>query len=165
MPDMDLQKTGETGARDERGRFEKGCSGNPAGRPRGIPNPTTRAAMLLDAEAEALIRKAIESAHAGDSVAMRLCLDRIIGPRRGRPVELALPPIGRTADLAAAMTAVIAAVAQRAITPDEAVALSQTVESFTRTLDAAYVERRRFWRGQRLIGRLKISWKRPRPWG
>ncbi len=76
MPDMDLQETGKTGGRDKRGRFEKGCSGNPTGRPKGIPNPATRAAMLLDAEAEALVRKAIESAPAGDSVAMRLCLDR-----------------------------------------------------------------------------------------
>ncbi len=33
------------------------------------------------------------------------------------------------------------------ITPDEAVALSQMVESFTRTLDSAHVERRRRWRG------------------
>jgi hypothetical protein len=62
------------------------------------------------------------------------------------------------------MTAVIAAVAQGAITPDEAAALSQTVESFTRTLDAAHVERRRFWRGRLLTGEVKIGWKRPRPW-
>jgi len=34
MPDMDLQKTGGTGrARDRNGRFCKGRSGNPAGRP------------------------------------------------------------------------------------------------------------------------------------
>ncbi len=152
MPDGGLQITGETGARDGSGRFRKGRSGNPGGRPRGSVNRATRAAMqLLDGEAEALTRKAVELALAGDPIALRLCLDRILGVRRGRPVELvgelALPPVANARDLAAAMSSVAAAATQGAITPDEAVALAQMVESFTRTLDAAHVERRRHWRG------------------
>ena len=153
MSDVGLQKTGETGGvRDGRGRFRKGSSGNPAGRPLGSVNRTTRAAtLLLDGEAEALTRKAVELALAGDPVALRLCLERIVGPRRGRPVELvgelALPRRADARDLAGAMSTVVAAATQGAITPDEAVALSQMVESFTRTLDAAHVERRRHWRG------------------
>jgi hypothetical protein len=152
MPDVGLQKTGETGgSRDGRGRFRRGSSGNPAGRPRGSLNQATRAAgLLLDGEAEALTRKAIELALAGDPIALRLCLDRIVGPRRGRPVALvgalALPPLASVADLAAAMSSVAAAATQGAITPDEAVALSQMVESFTRTLVAVHDERVRNWR-------------------
>jgi hypothetical protein len=155
MPDVGLQKTGETGGgRDGRGRFRRGSSGNPAGRPRGSINQATRAAgLLLDGEAEALTRKAIELALAGDPVALRLCLDRIVGPRRGRPVALvgalALPPLASVADLAAAMSALAAAATQGAITPDEAVALSQMVESFTRTLVAVHDERVRNWRYDR----------------
>jgi uncharacterized protein DUF5681 len=146
---MDLQKTGETGAgRGRDGRFCKGRSGNPKGRPRGSVNPATRAALLLlDGEAEALTRKAVEMALAGDLAALRLCLERIVGARRGRPVDLALPPIASVADLAAAMAAIAAAAAEGLVTPEEAVSLSQMVESFTRTLDAAHVERRRHWRG------------------
>jgi hypothetical protein len=146
---MDLQKTGETGkTRDGGGRFRKGRSGNPAGRPRGSANSATLAAvLLLDGEAEALTRKAVELPLTGDPVALRLCLDRIVGVRRGRPVELALPPITRIADLAAAMASVATAAAQGTITPEEALALSQMVDTFARTLEATHVEWRRHWRG------------------
>jgi len=162
-----LQTTGGTGGgRDSRGRFRNGWSGNPAGRPPGSVNRATRAAALfLDGEAEALTRKAVELALAGDPVALRLCLDRILGARRGRPVQLAgalaLPPLANARDLAGAMRSIGAAATQGAITPDEAVALSQMVESFTRTLDAAHVERRRHWRGVFF----KAWWKKSRKRG
>ena len=65
------------------GRFEKGRSGNPAGKPPGARNRATLAAeKLLDGEAEALTRKAIERAKEGDGVALKMCLDRIIPVRR-----------------------------------------------------------------------------------
>jgi len=66
------------------GRFRKGRSGNPNGRPAGARNKATETAeLLLDGEAAALTRKAVELALAGDAMALRLCLDRIIPPRRG----------------------------------------------------------------------------------
>ena len=42
---------------------------------------------MLDGEAEGLTRKVLEMALAGDTVAMRLCLERILPPRRERPVR------------------------------------------------------------------------------
>ena len=51
------------------------------------------AEALLDGEAEALTRKAIEMAKQGDITAMRLCLDRLVAPRRERCVEF---PTART---------------------------------------------------------------------
>src|SRR5207248_2206238 len=70
-----------------RGRpFAKGQSGNPAGRRRGSRNKATlMAALYLDGEAVGLARKAVEMAYAGDTLAMRLCLERTIAPRRARP--------------------------------------------------------------------------------
>jgi hypothetical protein len=66
-----------------KGQFGAGQSGNPAGRPKGARNHTTRAVeALLDGEAEALTRKAIEMALDGDGPAMRLCLDRLCHPAR-----------------------------------------------------------------------------------
>ncbi|HMD66380.1 MAG TPA: DUF5681 domain-containing protein [Stellaceae bacterium] len=68
MTDISLQKAAKA-ARRGRGRpFQKGQSGNPAGRARGSINPATRAAeLLLDGEATALTRKAVELALAGVS--------------------------------------------------------------------------------------------------
>src|SRR5437660_2565687 len=143
MTDISLQKTAET-AKRARGRpFPKGQSGNPSGRPRGSSNRATRAAeMLLDGEAAALTRKAVEMALAGDQAALRLCLDRTVAPRRERSVELALPPIHSAADILGAIKVVGGAVGRGTITPGEAVALSQMIETFLRAIDASDFENR-----------------------
>lgn len=70
------------------GKFGPGNSG----RPRGSRNKTTLAAeALFEGEAEALSRKAIELALEGDATALRLCLERILPARKGRPVRFNLP--------------------------------------------------------------------------
>ena len=82
MTDISLQETAMAGKRVRGRRFAKGRSGNPGGRPRGSINRSTRAAqLLLDGEATALSRKAVELALAGDPTALRLCLDRTVAPR------------------------------------------------------------------------------------
>src|SRR5262249_9229055 len=87
-------------------------------------------------------RKAIELALAGDPAALRLCLDRTVAPRRERPVEVALPPIDSAADLLGALKAVAGAVGNGTITVAEAVALSQMIETFIRTIEASDFEMR-----------------------
>jgi hypothetical protein len=100
--------------RDPRGRWQKGVSGNPLGPPAGSRHRTTRAVeALLDGEAEGLTRKAVEMALAGDTVALRLCLERLVPPRKDRPVALALPPLGGTPDLPTITAACWAAPAGR----------------------------------------------------
>src|ERR1700746_1354191 len=115
-----------------RGRpFEKGRSGNPCGRRRGSRNKATlAAAALLAGESEALTRKAVEMALAGDPTGMRLCMERVLAPCRERTVEFSLPAlkvtgIGEalgptTQDISLAMNAVTSALAQGEITPGEA---------------------------------------------
>jgi hypothetical protein len=143
MPDLDLINEAEQGVWDERGRFVRGCSGNPAGRPKGCHDHASRGARaLLAGEGEALTRKAIELALAGDAMALRLCLDRLIGPCRERAVECDMPTIGGASDLAAAMAAVASAAAQGSVTPREAMQLGQVVEAYVRAVEATEFERR-----------------------
>ena len=121
----------------------RGQSGNPAGRPRGCLDHFNRAAqVLLAGEGAALTRRAIELALDGDPAALRLCLERVLGPCRERAVEFEMPPIRSAADLAPAMSAIAAATAQGAITPREAMQLGQVVEAYVRAVEATEFERR-----------------------
>ncbi len=123
--------------------FAKGKSGNPAGKPKGARHKTTIAIeALLDGEAEALTRKAIEKAKEGDMTALRLYLDRIAPPRRDRPIAFQLRPIENAAQGAAAMTDIVAAVAAGDMSPLEANDVSKIIETFMRALEASNFERR-----------------------
>lgn len=125
--------------RDARGRF---APGNP-GRPPGTRTRATRAALaLLDGEAEALTRKAIEMALGGDAAALRLCFERIAPPRKDSPVALALPAVTTAADAATALAAVVAAVAEGDLTPCEGAAVAGLLETYRKTLETADLESR-----------------------
>jgi hypothetical protein len=123
--------------------FEKGQSGNPAGRPPGARNKATvMAELLLQGEAEAMTRLAIERAKAGDTAALRMCLDRLLPPCRHRAIEFEIPRLTSAADAAAAMAAITAGVAVGDLTPAEAGELSGLVDRFVRALETTVMEQR-----------------------
>jgi len=97
---------------------------------------------LLDGEAEALTRKVIELALTGDSMALRLCLDRILPPRRERPVRFILSPLEGASDAVRAMATITAAVAAGEISPGEATELSRLVQGYVVALEASEFDRR-----------------------
>jgi hypothetical protein len=134
----------EITAGKQRGRpFRRGESGNSAGRPVGARHKATVAAeTLLDGEAEGLTRKVLEMALAGDTVAMRLCLERILPPRRERPVRFNLPKLQSPSDAAAAMAAIAAGVADGNLTPSEAGELSKLVDAYVKALEASDFDQR-----------------------
>jgi hypothetical protein len=127
-----------------RGRpFAKGPSNRPAGRRAGSRNKKTlAAAVLLEGEAEALTRRAVDLALAGDPTAMRLCIERILPPCRERTVRFALPPIESAADIAPAMKAVTSALAAGLITPGEAGTIAAVVDTFVRAIETSDFDRR-----------------------
>jgi hypothetical protein len=123
--------------------FQKGQSGNPAGRPKGSRNKTTLALeALLDGEAEAITRKAVGMALEGDVTAMRLVMDRIMPPRRERPIMFAMPKMETTADAVKASAALVDAVASGDITPGEAGELSKLVDGFTKAVELHEIQQR-----------------------
>jgi len=123
--------------------FQPGQSGNPAGKPKGSRNKTTLAMeALLDGEHEAITRKAIELAKDGDGLALRLCIERLLPPRRDRPVEFKLSKLETAADAATALSDILQAVAAGELTPSEAEALGSLVASYSRVIEIADLEER-----------------------
>ena len=125
------------------GTFKTGESGNPSGRPKGARNRATLALeAILEGEAEALTRRAVALALEGDTVALRLFLDRIAPARKDRHVPFALPPISTAADAVKASAALVAAVAEGELTPSEASDLGKLVETVIRGIELTDVQER-----------------------
>ena len=124
-------------------QFKPGQSGNPAGKPKGTRNATALALeALLDGQASALTQKAINLALAGDMAALRLCLDRILPPRKDSPVAFELPEIKTLNDTVPAMGALVKAVGQGDLTPTEAGELTKMVQAFAKIIETAELEER-----------------------
>lgn len=116
---MEGKKKPQTSGHQADGTFAKG---NPyGGRKHGSRNKTTIAIeQLLEGEHDALTRAAIDKALEGDTAALRLCLDRLAPPRKDSPVMFKLPSIKSAEDAVSASTALLSAVADGEVTPDEA---------------------------------------------
>lgn len=109
--------------------FEKGRSGNPQGRRHGARNKATLAVeALLEGEAEALTRKAVELALAGDTTALRLCLERVAPVQKGRPILLDVGDVATLNDLSTVQAKVVTSMARGELTPDEAADVVAVVE-------------------------------------
>ena len=134
-------------ARTGEPRCERPVPQGPVGQPQGAgcwtrKKATQAAEELLEGEAEALTRRAVELALEGEAGALRLCLERIIPPRRARPVKLGVPAVRGAADLAGTMAAITTAGVQGTITPAEAAELARVVEIFVRAVETSDFERR-----------------------
>ena len=128
----------------QRGKpFEKGRSGNPNGRPEGSRNKATILAQaLFDGQAEELIQKCIQMALEGDSTAMRLCIERLVPPRKDRPVNLDLPKMECVEDTVNAMAVISSGVADGELTPSEGQVLSGMVENYRKAIETTELEER-----------------------
>lgn len=137
------RKPAKTGNQQGSTQFKPGQSGNPGGRAKGSRNRTTIAMeALLDGEAKALTRKAIELAKSGDITALRLCLDRVLPPRKDRPIVFEMPAIESIEDAPAAMASITSAVAAGDITASEAGEVARLVETYVRAVEASDLEKR-----------------------
>ena len=114
-----------------------------AGRPRGARNRKTMAIeALLEGQAEALTQVAIEKALEGDSVALRLCMDRIAPPPKDNPVRFSLKPMHGAMDASKAAESVLNAVSEGELTPFEATRVMGLIDSYRRALELTDIEQR-----------------------
>jgi hypothetical protein len=138
MDGMQLSST-----RDAHGRFVPGRSGNPCGKKPGTRN---RATLLREALEEgediAAARIVIDKALAGDQVAARFVVGRLMPRPRGREIELDLQDGSTAADVLTGFDTTLAAMARGEITPDEALTVTRILDGKLRALKAAARERK-----------------------
>ena len=73
---------------------------------------------------------------------LRLCLDRILPPRRDRSAQFPFGALNSAADASKAMAAITGAVARGELTPVEAAQLSHVMEAYVKVIETAEIERR-----------------------
>lgn len=126
----------ESTGRDQAGRWTRGNAGNPAGRPPGSRHAAYRALDQIGQDgAEAALRAVVKAAGAGDLRAAEILLSRCWPAGKGRPVPLPLPPLRTPADILAAHAALIAALAEGAISAEEAQAVGTVIESTRKAIE------------------------------
>ena len=125
--------------RNTAGRFTSGNSG----RPKGSRNRKTLAVeSLLEGQAEALTQTAISKALDGDSMALRLCMERIAPAPKDNPVAFTLPQMNNALDASEAAGSVLTAVSEGNLTPIEATRVMGLIDSYRRTLELTEIEQR-----------------------
>jgi hypothetical protein len=129
-------------SRAPNGRFAPGNPGGP-GRPKGARHAALLALDAIGEEGAADVLGAVlQAARDGDLRAAAILLDRVWPARKGRAVEVALPPVATAADLVPALAAVAGAMAHGELTPEEARAMAGVLGIQCRALEAAELEHR-----------------------
>ena len=118
------------------------ASGN-AGKPKGSRNKATvTIESLLEGQAEALTQKATSSALTVDTIALKLCMDRIAPSPKDKPICFSLPDMHCVKDASEAAGSVLRAVGNGCITPIEGTRVMGLIDSYRRTLELTEIEHR-----------------------
>lgn len=122
--------------RDAKGRFMKGVTGNPGGRPR----QADELRRLLSQDAEKVAKKVLEMASAGDMQAARIVMERIVPAIKpaSEPVTFELSGDSLTEQAQSVLTAVAAG----DLPPDQGKALVDSIGSLVRVMEQDEIRRR-----------------------
>lgn len=134
----------KTGQKQDKGKWAKGQSGNPDGRPRGARNKATLMAqsLLRRRNRSPLTRKCIQLAMKGQPVALRLCMERILPPAKERPIQLQLQAPRTLEEVLPAMNRVLERVADSTLGPQEGSTLMGMLATTQKTLETLQLEQR-----------------------
>lgn len=123
--------------------FEKGVSGNPAGRPQGARNRSTALRDLIsDDQSEAILNTMIKAAMDGNLTAARYLLDRVAPALHSQSIMIDLPPIETVEAGAQAIDATLKAVGQGDITLNEAKEIIELIKDRIKLIETVSFEQR-----------------------
>ena len=125
--------------RNTAGQFTAGNSGRPKGSRK---KATLAIESLIQGQAEELTQVAVTKALEGDSVALRLCMERIAPTPKDQPVSFSLPKMENALDASEVARSVLTAVSEGELTPVEATRVMGLIESYRRTLELTEIEER-----------------------
>jgi hypothetical protein len=123
-------------------KFKKGSSGNPKGRPKGTSDKRTELRGLLQPRAHELVDKAVELALAGDTSALKLCIDRVIPAYKPKDESVPLPSMSEGANATDKSQAVIASMAKGEISPADVSAIIQAITGSLKVMEIEELEER-----------------------
>ena len=113
------------------------------GRPKGSRNKATIALeALIDGEGEEVVRAIISSAKGGDMAAARALLDRLVPPRRERPITFELPPLDAPANLAEVTASILQGLASGSLLPEQGKALLAALAEHVKAVELQVLEER-----------------------
>ena len=116
--------------------WQPGQSGNPAGCPTGSrPRFALLADMKVTEYSEPLINALIKAAATGDMAAWRIIAEREWRPRKGRPIEIALPKAATLGDVLVAQARIVEAMSDGRISPEEASLMSTVLDAQRKAIE------------------------------
>jgi len=121
--------------------FPKGVSGNPKGRPAGIPSKTVKLRHQIEADIPEILEAMTEKAKAGDVAAAKLLMERTIPPLKSEAPTIQLPGLADQ-DLTAAARMVLGAVGAGTLPPDIGGQLVQALVNAVRLIESAELAER-----------------------
>lgn len=125
------------------GRFHKGQSGNPKGKPQGVRNRNSIVAERLFAdEIQEICGSVIAQAKAGNMQAAKIILDRVLPPIKDKPFLIDLPKMTNGSDLLKAMECITFAVGSGQISPLEGESIARIVDTHIKALELNEIEKR-----------------------
>ena len=123
--------------------FERGKSGNPNGRPKGTRNKTLfLLEQMIEGDAVEVLGVIIALAKEGDLQASKILIDRLLPPKKDRPISLKLPKILNSKDAMEATSIIIKAMSEGEITPLEGESFIKVIEIFIKSNESLELEER-----------------------
>lgn len=123
-------------------QFQRGNRANPHGRPTGSRNKSSALLdQIADGQAADLLKVVIRRARRGDMKAAALVLSRV-WPQRKASVRFTLPQMTTTADLPAAIAAIMQQVADGTLAPGEAGEIAALLSAQRQAFELAELARR-----------------------